>query len=86
MFEYLEKLILKYRTNEMMRIIFHTEDLRKFLISSMKASNLTIKEHDKNYFHGKDKVMPQVWRRLINDEILTISEVEDLKKLLIKEI
>lgn len=84
MFENLEKTILRYRTNEMMRILFHIEDLRKFLVDSMKSSNIFINESDHRFFNEKSKVMPQIWRRAIDDKILTKDEVEDLKNIIKK--
>ena len=84
MFENLEKEILRYRTNEMMRILFHIEDLRKFLIESMKASNLFLDEYDSKFFNEKSRVMPQVWKRVIDDKILNKDEVDDLKYIIEK--
>ncbi|MCX9457491.1 hypothetical protein GOU96_17460 [Vibrio sp. R-1] len=78
----LEALILKYRTNEMMRLIFHIEDLRKYLIGSMKASNYFINETDERYFDTKAKVMPQIWTRLLSDGILSADEITDLKNII----
>ncbi|MBE4489925.1 hypothetical protein HJZ14_23500 [Vibrio parahaemolyticus] len=80
----LEKLILKYRTNEMMRLMFHIEDLRKYLIHSMKASNLFLEESDERFFNDSDKVMRQVWKRVAADGLLTKSEIDDLKKIIDK--
>jgi hypothetical protein len=82
MFKNLEKAILRFRTNEMMRLLFHVEDLRKFLVNSMTASNLFLDESDDRVFNKNTKVMPQVWKRLNDDKILTKSEVDDLKKII----
>ncbi|HGS4984476.1 TPA: hypothetical protein ACMDSY_004469 [Vibrio parahaemolyticus] len=80
----LEKAILKYRTNQMMRLLFHIEDLKRFLVGSMNASNLLLDESDERFFNPKSKVMRQVWGRAIKDDILTEKEVEDLKKIIEK--
>lgn len=82
MFEKLEKAVLKFRTNEMMLILFHIEDLKKFLIGSLKASNLLLDENDEDFFHQDEKVMPQVWSRVIKQNILSETEVSDLKKII----
>lgn len=84
MLKELEKSILRYRTNEMMRLMFHTEDLRKYLVGSMKASNLFLEKSDERFFNEKSKVMPQVWKRLVNEKILSEAEVSDLKKIIDK--
>ncbi|EGR2914540.1 hypothetical protein DLH88_24900 [Vibrio parahaemolyticus] len=84
MFNNLEKTILRYRTNEMMRLLFHIEDLRKFLVGSIEASNLFLDESDERFFNKKKKVMPQVWKRIIDDNILNTTEVEDLKSIIDK--
>lgn len=84
MFNNLEKTILRYRTNEMMRLLFHIEDLRKFLVGSIEASNIFLDESDERFFNKKKKVMPQVWKRILDDNILNATEIEDLKSIINK--
>ncbi|QXO17005.1 hypothetical protein [Vibrio ostreae] len=81
----LEKAILKYRTNQMMRLLFHMEDLKRFLVGSMNASNLVLDESDERFFDPNSqgaKVMNKVWERAIKDDVLTEKEVEDLKEII----
>ena len=80
----LEKTTLRFRTNEIMRLLFHIEDMRKFLVGSIEASNLFLDESDERFFNKNTKIMPQVWKRVIDDNILTSVEVDDLKSIIDK--
>ncbi|WP_139063098.1 hypothetical protein [Marinomonas spartinae] len=84
MLKKLLKLILRYRTNDMMRLVFHTEDLKKHLVESLKASEQFSELFGDRYYDEKMKIMPQVFKRLIKDEVLSEFEVEDLKRIIEK--
>ncbi|GAB3442555.1 hypothetical protein NX773_11890 [Massilia solisilvae] len=72
----LERDILKYRSYETMVFLFYAEDLRRFIIQSLEATNI---------IHGISNEGLKIkhhLKRLVNDGVLTKDEKHELHRLL----
>lgn len=71
----LERNILKYRTFEMVVILFHVEDLRSYVVRTIRAN-------DKGRFpDGTKKLYEKVWGYLVEKGIITQPESDDIQRL-----
>ena len=81
----LEKNILKYRALQMVMLLFHVEDLKSFVLESVKVTqqlrgtlgrgNAATPSTDKN-------ALKRAWTALVSDGILTQEERDDLQRII----
>lgn len=82
----LEKAILKYRAFEMMIIIFHVEQLKTLVRSSIESGN----NSSSNAFPDMPRMLPKgtknlfrkIWTILVLEDILTQEESEEIQNLI----
>jgi hypothetical protein len=71
----LERAILRYRAFEMMIILFYVEELKSFLLGSLRAT-------DRNRLpEGTRDLYKKMWAILVKDRVLSQTEADELKKL-----
>ena len=78
----IEKNILKYRSLEMMLILFHAESLKRFIIESIRATDTLSNRENKRIPEGTKKVLQKAFKVLVNERILTQSESDELQALI----
>jgi hypothetical protein len=77
----LERNILKYRTFEMVMILFHVENLKAFLLNSLRVTD-EFRDKDKRRIpDGTKKLYEKAWSALVNDGILTQTESDEVQRL-----
>lgn len=71
----LERNLLKYRTYEMVVILFHIEDLREYVLTTIRAN-------DKGRIpDGVKKPYEKAWAYLVEKGVITQDESDDIRKL-----
>jgi hypothetical protein len=76
----LERNILKYRALEMVMILFHVENLKEFVLNSLRITD-EFRDKDKRRIpNGTKKVYEKVWLALVSDGILTQTESDEVQR------
>lgn len=78
----LERNLLKYRSLEMVSFLFHAEDLKSFLIESIRASEMISKKPLLPLKVAKGKLMEEIWNFLVAEDILTREECDEVSNLI----
>ncbi len=81
----LEKNILKYRAIEMIVLLFHIEELKSFVLNSIRASdNLSSQRRRKGPRLPKsvNKLYEKMWAVLVADKVITKSDSDEIKKII----
>jgi hypothetical protein len=77
----LEGNILKYRALEMVIILFHVENLKKFVLDSIRATDSIHDQNKQRIPIGTKKVYEKAWAVLVADGILTQAESDEVQRL-----
>jgi hypothetical protein len=75
----LEKNLLKYRAFEMLLVLFEVEDLKRFVVGSIKGTD-TILGKEARLPDNTPKLMKKAWRIVSDLGILTDDECEDVQR------
>ncbi len=81
----LEQNIIKYRAFEMMIILFHIEELKSFVLESVRATDRFRYPNDETrhrFPQGTKKLYEKIWALLVSDGILTQEESDDLQDII----
>ena len=81
----LEKNILKYRAFEMVMILFYIEDLKSFVLDSIRATdkiNSTLSRKNPRIPDNSKKLYQKVWAVLVSDGIITQEESDDIQRII----
>lgn len=78
----LEKDILKYRTYEMVLVLFYIEQLREFLISSFNLADSMRERNEKRIPSSSKQIFKRVWKILVIDNVLSAEEIKEVQELL----
>jgi len=79
----LEKNILKYRALEMILILFYIEDLKLFVVNSMRATDAWLPTVERAATCEETKnSYKTIWKLLVSDGILTSNESADIQRLI----
>ena len=73
----LEQNILKYRTFEMVMILFYVEEMRTFTLRSIQVTDEMTKKHsnqEERLPAGTKKIYKKLWQILVDEEVLTLEE------------
>ena len=81
----LEKNILKYRAFEMVMILYYIEDLKSFVLESIKNTDKIMSnygEKNKRIPDNSKKKYQKVWAILVSDGIITQEESKDIQRII----
>lgn len=81
----LEKNILKYRTFEMVMILFYVEEMKTFSVRSIQVTDEFRKRHsneEERLPNGTKKVYKKLWRILVDEGVLSEEEKDDIEKII----
>lgn len=78
----LEKNILKYRAFEMLLVVFEIEELRRFVVDSIRGTDAILKNEHRLPPQAKPRdLMERVWCVVKNHGILDDEECEDVQRM-----
>ncbi len=77
----LEQNILKYRALEMVLILFYAENLREFVLSTIRATDRSRDGGTDRLPDGSKDVYKKMWRILISEGIITKTESDEIEAL-----
>lgn len=78
----LEQNILKYRALEMVMILFHVENLKSFVLGSIRVTDRICKPGNERIPTGSKKPYEKAWSVLVDEGILTPDESVEVQKLI----
>jgi len=81
----LEKNILKYRAFQMVLLLFYIEDLKLFVLNSIRATdnlNSILKQKNPRIPNNSKKLYQKVWAVLVSDGIITQEESVDIQHII----
>ena len=78
----LERNILKYRAFEMITILFHIEDLKAFVLDSIRATDNILNPKKQRIPVDAKKVYQKAWAVLVADGIITQADSDEIQRLI----
>lgn len=78
----LEQNILKYRALEMVMILFHVENLKRFVLSSIRGTDRICTPGNERIPTGTKKPYEKAWSVLVDEGILTSDESVEVQRLI----
>lgn len=81
----LERNILKFRAFQMALILFHTENLKSFVLGSIRATDRLKKTYSggvERLPEGTKKVYEKAWQILVDDGIITKDQCDDIQSII----
>lgn len=78
----LEQNILKYRAFEMVTILFHIEDLKAFVLNSIRATDNVPRQKQQRIPVGAKNVYQKAWAVLVADGVITQADSDEIQRLI----
>lgn len=78
----LEQNILKYRALEMVMILFHVENLKSFVLGSIRFSDKIVNSGNERIPAGTKKPYEKAWSILVDEGILTSDESAEFQRII----